>query len=176
MTNNVVARIERVTHRYGKTFALNELTLDIPAQLHGGDDRARRRRQVHLARPDIRGTQDSSGQGHGRFALTGVFVARTKSGDVRAAATGASQNGVMRLPAIEAALKANWWPAGSTETWREVENSLATLLYRTLCHNLDEVGAVVGRSVDVAHQSVGGDPNAVEGCRRYMVSGCNLSF
>ena len=46
-----------------------------------------------------------------RFALTGVFVARTKSGDIRAAATGASQNGVMRLPAIEAALKANWSPA-----------------------------------------------------------------
>jgi carbon-monoxide dehydrogenase medium subunit len=43
-----------------------------------------------------------------RFALTGVFVARTRSGDVRAAATGASQTGVIRLPAIEAALKANW--------------------------------------------------------------------
>jgi aerobic carbon-monoxide dehydrogenase medium subunit len=43
-----------------------------------------------------------------RFALTGVFVAKTKSGDVRAAATGASSSGVMRLPAIEAALKANW--------------------------------------------------------------------
>jgi len=45
-----------------------------------------------------------------RFALTGVFVAKTKSGDVRAAATGASSNGVMRVPAIEAALKANWSP------------------------------------------------------------------
>ena len=43
-----------------------------------------------------------------RFALTGVFVARTRSGDVRAAATGASQNGVMRVGPIEAALKANW--------------------------------------------------------------------
>jgi len=43
-----------------------------------------------------------------RFALTGVFVAKTKSGDVRVAATGASQNGVMRVRAIEAALKANW--------------------------------------------------------------------
>jgi|SRR6185312_1411690 len=43
-----------------------------------------------------------------RFALTGVFVAKTKSGDVRAAATGASQSGVMRLSAIEAALKSNW--------------------------------------------------------------------
>src|SRR5438874_7303590 len=43
-----------------------------------------------------------------RFALTGVFVARTPAGDVRVAATGASQSGVMRVPAIEAALKANW--------------------------------------------------------------------
>ena len=32
-----------------------------------------------------------------RFALTGVFVAKTKSGDVRVAATGASQSGVMRV-------------------------------------------------------------------------------
>jgi carbon-monoxide dehydrogenase medium subunit len=43
-----------------------------------------------------------------RFALTGVFVVKTKAGDVRVAATGASQSGVMRVPAIEAALKANW--------------------------------------------------------------------
>jgi len=43
-----------------------------------------------------------------RFALTGVFVAKTRAGDVRAAATGASQNGVVRVGAIEAALKANW--------------------------------------------------------------------
>ncbi len=43
-----------------------------------------------------------------RFALTGVFVARSKAGDVRVAATGASQNGVMRVGDIEAALKANW--------------------------------------------------------------------
>src|SRR5438445_3718053 len=32
-----------------------------------------------------------------RFALTGVFVAQTKAGEVRAAATGASQSGVMRV-------------------------------------------------------------------------------
>src|ERR1700728_169779 len=43
-----------------------------------------------------------------RFALTGVFVVKTKAGDIRVAATGASQNGVIRVPAIEAALKANW--------------------------------------------------------------------
>jgi carbon-monoxide dehydrogenase medium subunit len=43
-----------------------------------------------------------------RFALTGVFVAKTKASDVRVAATGASQSGVMRVGAIEAALKADW--------------------------------------------------------------------
>ncbi|GIQ77363.1 xanthine dehydrogenase family protein subunit M [Bradyrhizobium sp. RD5-C2] len=43
-----------------------------------------------------------------RFALTGVFVAKTKSGDVRVTATGASQSGVMRVAPIEQALKANW--------------------------------------------------------------------
>ena len=36
MTNSAVARVERVTHRYGKTFALNNLTLDIPAQCMAG--------------------------------------------------------------------------------------------------------------------------------------------
>jgi carbon-monoxide dehydrogenase medium subunit len=43
-----------------------------------------------------------------RFALTGVFVAKAKNGDIRVAATGASQDGVMRVPAIEEALKGNW--------------------------------------------------------------------
>src|SRR5215468_4433714 len=52
-----------------------------------------------------------------RFALTGVFVAKTGSGDVRVAATGVSQNGVMRVGAIEAALKANW-AAGAPDAVR----------------------------------------------------------
>src|SRR6266478_8131904 len=43
-----------------------------------------------------------------RFALAGVFVAKTKSGEIRVAVTGASQSGVMRVPTIEAALKADW--------------------------------------------------------------------
>lgn len=43
-----------------------------------------------------------------RFALTGVFVARSKSGEVRVAATGAGQSGVRRVPVIEQALAADW--------------------------------------------------------------------
>ena len=37
-----------------------------------------------------------------------MLVVKNKAGDVRVAATGASQNGVMRVPSIEAALQANW--------------------------------------------------------------------
>jgi len=36
MTNPVVASVERVTHRYGKAFALNDLTLEIPAHCMAG--------------------------------------------------------------------------------------------------------------------------------------------
>ena len=36
MTDTVVARVEQLTHRYGKVFALNDLTLDIPAQCMAG--------------------------------------------------------------------------------------------------------------------------------------------
>src|SRR5260370_5154556 len=36
MTDAVIARVEHVTHRYGKTMALNDLTLDIPAHCMGG--------------------------------------------------------------------------------------------------------------------------------------------
>lgn len=43
-----------------------------------------------------------------RFALTGVFVAKLKGGEIRVAATGTAQDGVMRVPAIEDALTSNW--------------------------------------------------------------------
>ncbi len=62
-----------------------------------------------------------------RFALTGVFVAKTKSGDVRVAATGASQNGVMRVPAIEATLKANWAPGALDSVTISADGLLADI-------------------------------------------------
>jgi carbon-monoxide dehydrogenase medium subunit len=45
-----------------------------------------------------------------RYALVGVFVAKT-AGGVRVAVTGAGSSGVFRLPAFEAALNANFSPA-----------------------------------------------------------------
>jgi carbon-monoxide dehydrogenase medium subunit len=46
-----------------------------------------------------------------RFALTGVFVSKARSGEVRVTATGASQSGVIRIAPIEAALTTNWSPS-----------------------------------------------------------------
>ena len=44
-----------------------------------------------------------------RYALVGVFVARTADG-VRVAVTGSGQNGVFRVPEMEKALSASWSP------------------------------------------------------------------
>jgi carbon-monoxide dehydrogenase medium subunit len=62
-----------------------------------------------------------------RFALTAVFVAQTKSGEIRVAATGASQSGVMRVGAIEAALKANWSPSAIDGVAVSASNLLADI-------------------------------------------------
>jgi CO/xanthine dehydrogenase FAD-binding subunit len=45
-----------------------------------------------------------------RYAMTGVFVAKSANGDVRVAVTGAGSNGVFRHSGMEAALAANWSP------------------------------------------------------------------
>jgi aerobic carbon-monoxide dehydrogenase medium subunit len=84
-----------------------------------------------------------------RFALTGVFVAKTKSGDVRVAATGASQNGVMRVPAIEAALKSNWSP-GALENVTISADGLLTDIHGTSTYRANLVKVMAQRAVTAA--------------------------
>ena len=43
-----------------------------------------------------------------RYAMAGVFVAKSVEGDVRVAVTGAGDNGVYRHAGLEAALSADW--------------------------------------------------------------------
>ncbi|MEO9904525.1 MAG: xanthine dehydrogenase family protein subunit M [Roseibium sp.] len=43
-----------------------------------------------------------------RYAMAGVFVAKTAGGDVRVAVTGAGQDGVFRVAEMETALAGNW--------------------------------------------------------------------
>jgi carbon-monoxide dehydrogenase medium subunit len=84
-----------------------------------------------------------------RFALTGVFVAKTKSGDVRVAATGASQNGVMRVPSVEAALKANWAP-GALENVTISAEGLLSDIHGSSSYRANLVKVMAQRAVTAA--------------------------
>src|ERR1700754_4178138 len=84
-----------------------------------------------------------------RFALTGVFVAKTPGGDVRVAATGASQNGVMRVPAIEAALKANFSSAALDNVTIPTDGMLADI-HGSSAYRANLVKVMAQRAVDAA--------------------------
>jgi carbon-monoxide dehydrogenase medium subunit len=84
-----------------------------------------------------------------RFALTGVFVARGRTGDVRVAATGASQNGVMRVPAIEAALKANFSSAALDNVTISADGMLADI-HGSAAYRANLVKVMAQRAVDAA--------------------------
>ncbi len=81
-----------------------------------------------------------------RFALTGVFVAKNKTGDVRVTATGASQNGVMRVPAIEAALKANW-SAGALDSVKISSDGLLTDIHGSADYRANLIKVMAQRAV-----------------------------
>src|ERR1700704_1778397 len=84
-----------------------------------------------------------------RFALTGVFVAKTKAGDVRVAATGASQSGVMRVPAIETALKANW-SAGALDAVKISADGLMSDIHGSSDYRANLIKVMAQRAVVAA--------------------------
>jgi len=84
-----------------------------------------------------------------RFALTGVFVVKTKAGDVRVAATGASQNGVMRVPAIEAALKANW-SAAALDSVKISNDGMLADIHGSAAYRANLVKVMAQRAVTAA--------------------------
>jgi carbon-monoxide dehydrogenase medium subunit len=80
---------------------------------------------------------------------TGVFVTKTKAGDVRVAATGASQNGVMRVPAIEAALKANW-SAGAVDGVTIPADGMLTDIHGSAAYRANLIKVMAQRAVTAA--------------------------
>ena len=81
-----------------------------------------------------------------RFALTGVFVAKSRSGDVRAAATGASSGGVTRVGAIEAALKANW-SASALDNIKIAASGLLSDIHGTADYRANLIKVMAQRAV-----------------------------
>src|SRR5437899_7027439 len=84
-----------------------------------------------------------------RFALTGVFVAKTAGGDVRVAATGASRNGVMRVGPIEAALKANW-SAGAIDSVKISADGLLNDIHGSSDYRANLIKVMAQRAVTAA--------------------------
>jgi carbon-monoxide dehydrogenase medium subunit len=84
-----------------------------------------------------------------RFALTGVFVAKTKSGEVRVAATGASSSGVMRVPSIEQALSANW-SADAIETVTVSPDNMIDDLHGSAAYRANLIKVMAQRAVQKA--------------------------
>jgi len=84
-----------------------------------------------------------------RFALTGVFVVKLKSGDVRVAATGASQSGVMRVAPIETALKASWSP-GAIAGVTVPESGLLSDIHGSVEYRANLIKVMAERAVTAA--------------------------
>ena len=78
-----------------------------------------------------------------------MFVAKTKAGEVRVAATGASQSGVMRVPAIEAALKANW-SAGALDSVTISADGLLADLHGSADYRANLIKVMAQRAVTAA--------------------------
>ena len=84
-----------------------------------------------------------------RFALTGVFVARASGGDVRVAAVGASQNGVMRVGVIESALKSNW-SADALDNVKVSSDGLLSDIHGTADYRANLIKVMAQRAVTAA--------------------------
>jgi len=78
-----------------------------------------------------------------------VFVAKTPAGDVRVAATGASQDGVMRVPAIEAALTANW-SAGALDSVNISAGGLMSDIHGSSDYRANLIKVMAQRAVTAA--------------------------
>ena len=84
-----------------------------------------------------------------RFALTGAFVSQAADGSVRVAITGASNNGVFRWKAAEAALTANF-SASALAGLKVDATDMISDLHGTADYRANLVKVMTGRAVTAA--------------------------
>jgi carbon-monoxide dehydrogenase medium subunit len=84
-----------------------------------------------------------------RFALVGVFVAKTASG-VRVAVTGAGSNGVFRASALESALSGNFTPEAVAGVKIPAEG-LNSDIHADAAYRAHLIGVMTKRAVAAAH-------------------------
>jgi aerobic carbon-monoxide dehydrogenase medium subunit len=81
-----------------------------------------------------------------RFALTGVFVARTKDGAVRVAVTGAAEGGVFRWTEAETALSASF-TADAVKPLKAPAKGMIADLHGTPEYRAHLIGVLTARAV-----------------------------
>lgn len=102
---------------------------------------------IHFPKPE-KAAYEKFVQPASRFALVGVFVAKTKSG-VRVAVTGAGQDGVFRCAEVEAALGANFG-ADAAKGAKVPASNLNSDLHGSAAYRAHLVSVLAGRAVAAA--------------------------
>lgn len=102
---------------------------------------------IHFPKPE-KAAYEKFVQPASRFALVGVFVAKTKGG-VRVAVTGAGQEGVFRAKEVEAALGANF-SADAAKGAKVSADSLNSDLHGSAAYRAHLVSVLAGRAVAAA--------------------------
>jgi carbon-monoxide dehydrogenase medium subunit len=103
--------------------------------------------QVHFPVPE-KAAYEKFRNPASRYALVGVFVAKT-TGGVRVAVTGAGSNGVFRVPAFEAALDKNF-AASALDGLSVPASGLATDLHADADYRAHLIGVLAKRAVTAA--------------------------
>jgi carbon-monoxide dehydrogenase medium subunit len=81
-----------------------------------------------------------------RYAMAGVFVAKSVDGDVRVAVTGAGDNGVYRHAGLEAALSADW-SAAAVDMVEVSEDGLMSDLHGTAAYRANLIKVMAKRAL-----------------------------
>jgi carbon-monoxide dehydrogenase medium subunit len=99
---------------------------------------------IHFPKPE-KAVYEKFVQPASRFALVGVFVAKTKAG-VRVAVTGAGQEGVFRAKEVEAALSSNF-SADAAKAVKISAGNLNSDLHGSAAYRAHLVSVLAGRAV-----------------------------
>ncbi|MCL4128893.1 UNVERIFIED_CONTAM: hypothetical protein GTU68_032293 [Idotea baltica] len=84
-----------------------------------------------------------------RYAMVGVFVAKSIDGDVRVSVTGAGDDGVFRHAGLEAALSSDWSPAAAGGVSVGADGLLSDI-HGNAAYRANLIGVMAKRAVETA--------------------------
>ena len=139
-----------VRHRgtIGGSIANNDPAADFPAALLALGATVKTNKRSIAADDFFKGLFTTALE-DGEIITAVSFPIPAKAGDVRVAATGASQSGVMRVPAAETALKANW-SAGALDAIKIAADGLLSDIHGSSTYRANLIKVMAQRAVTAA--------------------------